>query len=67
MADKKSEQTHCSLDHACQLVFGGIGALNEGLYECLVADVAKMCGRENDSKFKVDIQEALNKLPCPMD
>jgi hypothetical protein len=67
MVDKKSDQTHCSLDHACQIVFGGIGALSPAIYEGLVSDVARMCGRENDSAFHIELQEALKKLPCPMD
>lgn len=64
--EKKSDE-NCSLNHACQIVFGGIGALSPRIYEGLVVDVAKMCGRKIDSAFHIELQEALKKLPCPMD
>jgi hypothetical protein len=65
--EEKSNENKFTLDHACQIVFGGVGALSPAIYEGMVSDVAKMCGREVDSAFHIELQEALKKLPCPMD
>jgi hypothetical protein len=61
------KNSHYSLDDACRVIFGGIGACSPELYAEGVNKVAELCGRTVDDMFRVEIIDALRKLPCPLD
>jgi len=62
-----SRSTHCSLDEACMIILGGVGAISPRLYGMALDQIAEMTGRTNDEKFRSDVTGVLRTFPCPLD
>lgn len=62
-----SAATHCSLDDACWMVLGGVGAMSPELYGQALDKIAEMTGRVHDAQFRCDVTDVLMTFPCPLD
>lgn len=56
-----------SLDEACRIILGGVGAISHSLYQEALDKIAEMTDRTNDDQFKDDVIEVLRNFPCPLD
>lgn len=62
-----SASCHCSLDDACMMILGGVGAISPRLYGMALDKIAAMTGRANDETFRSDVTGVLRTFPCPLD
>ena len=56
-----------TLEHAYDLVFGGVLAISPELYGQGVQKLADLVGRENDEAFKQDVRNVESKQPFYLD
>lgn len=65
--EAEQDYTARQLELACESIFSGVSACSPEIYETLIGNVAKVCGRSIDDKFREDVKNAISKLPCPLD
>lgn len=59
-------QEYYTLEQACLMVLGGVGAISPELYGEALKEIAELTGRELDTQFKRDVAGVLATFPCPL-
>lgn len=60
----------CALGNLRMIVvaaLGGVGAMSPEKYQITLDTIANTVGREVDDEFRVEVEEILRSLPCPLD
>lgn len=61
------EKEKLSLQEACLIVLGGVGACSPEIYRAKLQKIAEMTGRVVDDDFRNEVQNVLKEFPCPLD